>query len=108
MKNLVSISKDADKLLCVLYKEFLNRRKNGFTKMAARRFKAGTIPTLEPITDWQASDITDAMLELAKADLLRILLGGDCDLNDQAIIYMENWFKDGLKEVLSFLANFIP
>ena len=67
---MVSISKDADKLLCVLYKEFLNRRKNGFTKMAARRFKAGTIPTLEPITDWQASDITDAMLELAKADLL--------------------------------------
>lgn len=105
---MVSISKDADKLLCVLYKEFLNRRKNGFTKMDARRFKSGTIPTLEPITNWQATDVTDAMMELARANLLRILLGGDCDLNDQAIIYMENRFKDGLKEVLSFLANFIP
>ena len=105
---LASLSKDADKLICVLYKEFLNRRKSGTSKSDARRFRDGIIPTLSPISTWLPEDITDTMLELANADFLRITIGGDCDLTDVAIIYMENRFKDGLKEVMEFIANFIP
>lgn len=105
---MISISKDADKLLCVLYKEFLNRRKNGMAKADARHFDDGIIESFDTISDWLPSDISDAMLELARADFLRITIGGDCDLKDSAIIYMENRFKDGLKEVLTFISNFIP
>lgn len=105
---MVTLTKDADKLICVLYKEFLARRKKGTSKADARHFPDGTIESFDPISKWLPSDVSDAMLELARADLLRITIDGDCNLTDSAIICMENRFKDGLKEVLVFISNFIP
>ena len=105
---MIEFTKDADEMLCVLYKEFLSRRKDGEAKSEARRFEDGTIQTFKPMCNWPHSDITDVMLELAKADFLRITIGGDCELKDNAIIYMEKRFENGLKEVLSFISPFIP
>lgn len=104
----ISITKDSDQMLCSLYKEFLKRRKDGFPKADARHFADGTIPKIPPLDSWPDADISDAMLELSRANLLRITIGGDCDLKDEAIFFMENRFKNGLKDVLSFLAQFIP
>ena len=35
-------------------------------------------------------------------------LANDIELTDQTIIYMENRFKNGLKDILKFLSDFIP
>lgn len=105
---MIELTKDADKLLCVLYKEFLTRRNDGFSKSDAARFEDGTLKTFKPIARWVESDISDAMLELARADYLRITIGGDCNLKDEAIIYMEKRFKNGVKDVAAFISQFIP
>lgn len=104
----VSITKDSDQMLCLLYKEFLKRRKDGLSKADARHFADGSIAQIPPMDTWPETDISDAMLELSRANLLRITIGGDCYLKDEAIFFMENRFKNGLKDVLSFLAQFIP
>ena len=104
----LSITKDSDQMLCLLYKEFLRRRKDGISRTAARHFVDGTISQIPPLDTWPEADISDAMVELSRANLLRITIGGDCDLKDEAILFMENRFKNGLKDVLSFLSQFIP
>ncbi len=104
----VEITKDAEKMLVTLYKVFLNRRKDGQAKRDARRFSDDFFLTEKPFTSMNSADVADSIMELGQNGLLRIYIGGDCDLSDAAIFYLENRFKNGLADTLSFLAQFIP
>ena len=101
------VTKDAEKMLCTLYKAYLERRKSGAPKQSARRFEAAYFPTTEPFASMDYRDVDDAKLELSRKGLLRVILGGDCDITDDALVYLDNRFKDGLVSVISFLAQFI-
>lgn len=48
------------------------------------------------------------MLELARSGLIKIYIGGNFDLTDNGIVYMENRFVNGLKDVTDFITKFIP
>ena len=50
------------------------------------------------------SDLT----ELKNNDFIKLYIEGSFILTSNAIIYMENRFKNGLVELTDFIAKFIP
>ena len=104
----VELTKDSEKFLVDLYKVYLDRRKACQSKQEARRFEDGFFDTEKPFSKMHPNDVTDARLELGQTGLLVNYIGGDCELTNPAIIYLENRFKNNLADVLSFLSQFVP
>lgn len=100
----MQLTKDADKLACTLYKEYLSKRKSGVSKSDAKYFES--IVNLLP--DWHPDDIDETLSELKRAGFVKRYVSGDFVLLDDLIIYMENRFKNGLTEVTDFITKFIP
>lgn len=104
----MKITKSSDKVLCYIYRIFLTRKKAGQPRREASRFSEDFYKSDEDLSRWHESDIDDALMELGRSGLLRIYIGGDFDLTDDAIIAMENRFKDGFKELAAFISQFVP
>lgn len=104
----LELTNDADKMICCIYKTFLQLRKSGEAKATARRFKNDYFSSDSKLSKWHAEDISETLLELGKVGLVKIYLGGDFVLTDDGIIYMENRFKNGLNEVTDFISRLIP
>lgn len=102
------LSKDADKMVCILYKLYLSKRKNGFDKSSARRYSYSEIKSLKPFDSWSDDDTKSTLSEISRAGFGKMYL--DCGFlaNDDFIIYMENRFSDGLRDVTDFISKFIP
>lgn len=112
MSNIV-LSKDADYLICLIYKNYLQLRKNGCSKSDAKILGNSQDVNTKIIPKWSFADTDDTCRELIKKQLLdnRIYVDNYCgymSLSDEGIIYMENRFKNGLIEVTDFIAKFIP
>lgn len=102
----MELSKDADKMIGVLYKAYLEKRKNGESKAQAKIFSENWCKEYFP--DQLEADVFDTLREIKASFNLKIYVTGGFLLSDEAIIYMENRFPEGVKSVLSFLAQFIP
>jgi hypothetical protein len=98
----VKLTKDADKMLCEIYAAYLNRRSTGDSKSSAIDF---TEPSAWPDPSWDTPDGSSAISELKRAGMLKVYITGGFRLNDEAIIYMENRFKNGVSEVLDWLGK---
>jgi hypothetical protein len=86
----VVLTKLADKFLCSTYKTFLEKRAQGYSLDRSKQFK-NNFEQREPyILDFNIEDV------------------GDFLLTNNAIIYMEKRFKNGLIELTDFIAKFIP
>ena len=99
------LTKDAQKLVALLYKEYLNRRKSGISKADAKEFDLDDIYSL---SDEAPEDVNETIREIKAVYPLKEDIIGNITLSDKMISYMENRFKKGLVDVLSFLAQFIP
>lgn len=99
------LTKDADKMLCCLYKEYLQRVKLGSSKSTSRRFKMEYTKSDPVLSQWHEDDICITRNELKRNGLLNVQTSGNFELTDNAISYMENRFKNGLSEVMDFISN---
>lgn len=99
------LTKDADKLICCLYREYLEKRKSGISKADAKEFEGNFYKNVKVLSNWNSSDVSETLQELHGKKLLKKNVLGDFSLNDEAIIYMENRFKNGLNEVMDFISN---
>lgn len=111
----IRLSNDADALLCVLYKTYLDRRSSGTSKADARFFPSSEYIHKNLMTKWSFQDVNETCWELYNNGMLNCLPGDDevllATLSDQAIVYLENRFKDGasaLLQHLGALASLIP
>ncbi len=104
----MELTKDADKMICVIYKSYLQAKKNGCAKAEARRFDDFALSEIPTFESWNPRDISDTLQELKRKGLVKIYITGDFELSDSGIIYMENRFKNGLLEVTDFISKFIP
>lgn len=104
----MELSKDADKLACSMYKSYLQKRKAGANKMNARHFEVNEIRSYKLCSGWSIPDIKATVSELKRAGLGDMYFSGGFFANEQFIIYMENRFANGLKEVTDFITKFIP
>lgn len=104
----MQLTKDADKLICSMYKSYLEKRKLGMSKLNARHFEPAEINSYKLCNDWSLPDIKETVAELSRAGLGTMYFNGGFMANDQFIIYMENRFKNGFLEVTDFISKFIP
>ena len=105
----VKLTKDADALVCLMYKRFLELRDNGISREEAKFFggylavRDAVMPTANP------DDVADYCRELDTAELLRVCYGDGKPsfiwFQDDAIVYMEGRFKSGLSDVLDYLSK---
>ena len=99
------LTKDADKLICCIYKEYLEKRKSKVPKLEAKEFEGNFYKDIKALSNWSDPDISETLQELHDKKYVKKDVLGDFILNDDAIIYMENRFKDGLKEVMDFISS---
>ena len=102
----ITLSKDAYKTLCLIYKEYLSRRKNNISKSSSSMFQYTNFETLFP--DVNQEDFMSDLSELKRHNFVKLYIDGSFILNSEAVVYMENGFKNGLIEVVDFISKFIP
>lgn len=105
----VRLSRDADALICLLYKNFLDKRGQGVSKGKAMMFGSSEDIHRNLTPKLSLQDTGSTCLELHKAELLNCFSADSVayfvQLTDNGIVYMENRFKDGLKSVLDYLGS---
>ncbi|MNO32245.1 hypothetical protein D3C76_222310 [compost metagenome] len=105
----IRITKESDALLCLLYKDYLSKRKDGVPKSQARIFGSSEDIHLNLTPKLSPADTDETCWELHRSGMVHCM-GADAmaylvQLTDEGVIYMENRFKDGLKEVLEYLGK---
>lgn len=104
------LSKEADKLICILYKEYLERIKKSISKRNSKMFSGSEYVHESIISKWSVEDIDEICRELSRKGYIECFYGGGSvqhfHLLDDAIVYMENRFKNGLKEVMETVQLF--
>lgn len=101
------LSRDADALICLIYKYYLESRNNGISKSNAKLLGSSEDINKNIAPMWSFDDIEDTCRELDRSNLLLIQYADDICynviINDEAIVYMENRFKDKIKNVLDYI-----
>lgn len=106
----VILTKNADKLICLIYKEYLRRCSNGVAKAQAVNFDVGG-ENCDAFNDFPKQDFSATLRELKDAGMLKVYIYDDFKLEPAGIIYMEQRFPNGISQVLDWLAklkNAIP
>jgi len=93
------ITKESYKMLCLLYEEYLVRR-DTMSRQSSLEFNH--VPDFVKV-HIKETDCHDCLIELKDNNLIKLYVDGGFLLTDAAIVYMENRFKKGASEVLSFL-----
>lgn len=93
----INLTKESRRVLKSVYDIYRERRESGQPKSSAARFEEGT----------NIDGLSDAKRELSKAGLIQVDIAGGFDLDDKAIIFMENFKKDAILKWLEVGANFI-
>jgi hypothetical protein len=99
-----TLTKDADKLACVIYREYLARLEGGIDKRNAKHFKSGFERALLP--DESPENFKETLNELCRAfpgtNQYRYQ---SISIGDDFIIYMESRFPEGVKQVVETLST---
>lgn len=107
----MDLTKDSEKLICLLYKDYLEKHKSGLSKSSSNSFGSSHDIHERLCPDWIFEDVDDTCRELSRAGLLHCLWADNIayhvTLSDSGIIYMENRFKNGLLGVVDFLSKFL-
>ncbi|NMA65597.1 MAG: hypothetical protein GX957_05060 [Clostridiaceae bacterium] len=105
----IELTKDAEYLLCLMYKAYIEKRKSKIIKEDAKYTGSAENIHKELIPEWAEKDVAETCRELNRAGFLKCLYADNtvCDshFTDKAIIYMENRFVTGLTSVLEYMAK---
>lgn len=103
----IKLTREADALICVLYREYLQRRKSGVSKADAKFFAGSQYIHTELMAKWSFEDVDETCRELSRAGLLNCRYADNityiATISDAGIIYMESRFADGVSAVFSYL-----
>ena len=101
------ISKDADKTICIIYKEYLTRRKSSLPKQQASRFEIEELQAL--MKNEIREDIFEYLRELKLNNFIdHYDLNGGFHLSSNGIVYMEQRFGKKVDKIIDHLSKFIP
>jgi hypothetical protein len=103
----IRLTKDSDALICLLFKQYCQKRKDGVPKVDAKDFGSSRDIHQTIAPKWSFEDVDETCWELDRAGLLECfkadMIAYYVHLSDTGIIYMENRFKNGLKDILEYL-----
>lgn len=108
----LKLTKDADRLICMLYKSYLEKRKNGDAKSSARYFGDSNEIRDVFLPSWSSEDVAEECWGLSRMDVVTCTpgdnLANNVRISDEGIVYMESRFANGLKEVISYISALKP
>lgn len=103
------LTRDAEYLLCSVYKTYKEKTKSGTPKANAKFSGSAGYIQKNLMQEWSFADVDETCRELSRAGFLL------CDftdnvtstsrITDKAIIYMENRFARGLTEILDYMGK---
>ena len=103
------LTKEADYLISLLYKSYLEKRKNGISKFQSKHTGSSSEILDNILPKWEFDDVDETCRELCRANMLQGQFASDVMvdsfLTDNAIIYMENRFKNGLNSVIEHISK---
>ena len=102
----MNLSKDAELISCCIYKQYLQRRKSGESKLSSKIFEDDFYRSDSKISSWNPDDIHETIRELRTIGYVKTYIRG-FEVLDPLIIHMENRFKNGFLEVVDFISKFI-
>ncbi len=103
------ITKDAKRILLTLYREYLNRRDDGYDRQSAAYF--GDSDSLQEtyFDDESSEDIADFCWELQRNGYIACFpgedLANDVTLLPETIVAMEQRFPNGVKSLLDAISK---
>ncbi|SEA50160.1 hypothetical protein SAMN04515656_11230 [Eubacterium aggregans] len=105
------LTRDADTLLCLMYKQYKESRNSGISKRNAKHLgSCDDIHSNLPLS-WSVSDVFETCCELSRCDFLVCTFADDTVydswLSDAGIIYMESRFKNNLNSLLEYITKII-
>lgn len=100
------ISKDSYNVLCIIYKIYLDRRNQGLSKSEAIMFDDPDNLINEYSIKINSDDFRYALKELKENGYLKLYIDDSFELNNDAVVFMENRFKKGISEVLDVVSKF--
>lgn len=105
------LTREQKHLLVSMYKEMLSRRSE-LSLYDARRFENSDIVRDMFCPDEPYDHVSELCWSLKEKGYIDCYPGDDLadniSITDHTIIYMENRFKNGMKDVISFLTSLIP
>lgn len=107
----IELTREANALITVIYKDYLERRKNGESKSdAMKKFDSERIQR-ELLPTWSLQDVDATMSELSTNGLVNCWNAGGmiaytASLTSSGILYMEKRFERNLNKVLDYLKTF--
>lgn len=104
----MDLTKDADEMICVLYREYIERREQGLSKSDAKGFAHPELLQQALFPEWYLEDISDTLHELHKVEFIHLYVDYSFRLEDAAIIYMEGRFGRKLDKILSYISSLRP
>ncbi len=105
----IKLTKDADYLICSLYKSYLDKRSHKMAKVYARELGSSEEIQQKIFPNWSVLDVDDTCRELCAAGLLNCIYSDDTvsymALTDTGIIYMEERFENKVNTVIDYIAK---
>lgn len=103
------LTKDSDYLICLLYKVYVERLKNGIPKSEAKIFDGAEYIQAFLIPQYSTQDISETCKELADFGFIENSWADNevdlCWITTSAIVYMENRFKNNIMAVLEHISK---
>jgi len=107
--NETLLTKDAEYLFCVLYREYKDRRANGINKATAKFFGGSEDIYNSFFAEWNVEDIDETCRELDRCGFITCNyaddMAQDLFIEDKGIVYMENRFKNTTKELIDAISK---
>lgn len=102
----VELTTMSDKLLCEIYKHYLTRLSNNISKEVAQSFSNDELGSVESfLLEFNGGDYEYYLEELNKQNLIAQDIIGNFIITDEAIVYMQKRFKNGIKDLVSFVSR---
>ena len=102
------MTKNADKLVCIVYKIYLERQKQGLS--GSESVEVGTTGDMQKahFKEWAEIDIGDLCDELKETGYLTKDILGNITLLPKGIEYMEGRFKRKINQLLDYIEKIKP
>ena len=109
----IQLSRDADYLICLIYKRYLELHDNGICKSDAKSIGDSHDVHQNIVPEWSFEDTDDTCRELINNGLLdnRIYMDNICgsmSLSDNGIVYMERRLGNKISKIINYISKLKP
>lgn len=100
-----TLTKDTYKCFCIIYKEYLSRRKNNLSKTEAVHFTKEELNHI--FLQYDYNDLGSSLQELKQCEFISKNVLGSIEIQEDGIKFMENKVGNTIEKVIDIISNII-